>query len=154
LIDRTFVGKEYPPCSVEFDANLGVQLKELFGRISSKLEETSSGSSPEPPSQLSFIWPAILTLRGTAGLLTVWEDMGVDPMHIRLVREEFEHHKIPAGGHGLVGKITIEEIVERVEPEEGIEDQVELLVEFTDARGILLATYRCSFRSPVARPVK
>jgi len=91
-----------------------------------------------------------MTLRGTACLIPIWEDLGVDPLEAALVEEEFQFHKDPVMGERITGVVTLEEIDEFVEPAKGIEEQVDLRVDFRDSKQDPIATYRCAYRVPVA----
>jgi hypothetical protein len=82
--------------------------------------------------------------------MPVWEDLGVNPLDVRLIKEACRYHAIPVRGEKLTGTVSIEEIDEEVEPGRGIEDQVDLVVAFSNLVGTIVATYRCSFRVPVA----
>jgi hypothetical protein len=44
----------------------------------------------------------------------------------------------------------VEDISQRVEPDTGLEEQVDLLVDFRDPSQKLVANYRTSYRIPVA----
>ena len=119
------------------------QLWELFQSIS------SIASPPEP---LLSNWPAILTLHGTACLITVWEDMGVDPFDVRLISEQFAHFRDPEADEELTGQVHVEDISQSVEPDIGIEEQVDLLVNFRDRSDRPVANYRSSYRISLATP--
>jgi len=141
VIDRGFVGKQFPPFSVRFPETLSRDLDTLF---------TSAGAIAPPAKAPPMDWPALLTLHGTAGLITVWDPMGVDPMDMRLVSEQFIHFRSPAFGEELTGRVTVQELSEHIEPERGIQEQVDLSVSFWDSSGERIALYRCSFRIPLA----
>jgi len=142
------VGKEYPSFAVTISEEWLKEWYDLFSRASGK---------SVPPTRLPHNWPAILTAHGTACLFNTWEDLGVDPLELRLAAEEFEHLAAPAAGEEIVGRLQIQEISESVEPETGIEEQVDLIVEFHDRVGRKLAVYKCSYRIPRthtdARPI-
>jgi hypothetical protein len=97
-------------------------------------------------------WPAILTLHGTACLMTVWEDMGVDPLAARLIAEKFAHFRDPSSDEQLTGQVQVEDVRETVDSDTGIEEQVDLLVDFWDSSEQLIATYQSSYRIPLATP--
>jgi hypothetical protein len=144
VIYRGFVGKEFPPFVVE--------ISQEFSRVLTLLLRTSPPfecPSWPPPSN----WPAFLTFHGTACLMTIWEELGVDPLELRLVREEFRHMLAPVAGEPLNGRVCVEDVSEHIDPNVGIEEQVDLAVYFRDLRGSDVAEYRCSFRVPVARSV-
>jgi hypothetical protein len=142
VIDRSLVGKEYPPFSVSVTDDLSRDFRKIFNL--SHLESSAPASNPP------LIWPALMTGRGTACLIPVWEDLGVDPLKPKLMKEKFHYYDALVQGEQLVGRVCIEDINERVEPGKGIDEQVDLLVEFKNSRGSLVASYRCSFRIPVA----
>jgi len=91
-----------------------------------------------------------MVLQGTACLLTVWEELGVDPMGLRLYKEEFVHLRRPKLRERLCGRVTVEDVSDHMEPSRGIEEQVDLAVRFHDSKGDLVAVYLCSYRVPVA----
>jgi hypothetical protein len=142
LIDRALVGKEYPPFAVTLTEDWLRQWRDLFALV--------SGLSA-PQTSVPTNWPAILTLHGTACLMNIWEDLGVDPLEVRLVGEEFEHLLPPVVGEEIEGRLRIEEISECIEPETGIEEQVDFAVGFRDRFGSKLAVYACSYRIPRTR---
>jgi hypothetical protein len=141
VIDRGYVGKGYPSFTIELPADLSSELERILDL---------PGTESKPPWPPPLIWPALMTMHGTACLLPVWEDLGVNPLDIRLIREEYRYHATPKQGEKLTGTVSIEEFDEEVEPARGIEDQVDLVVTFSSTGGTLVATYRCSFRVPVA----
>jgi hypothetical protein len=143
VIDRALVGKKYPAFAVIVTEAFRRQLWELFRSVSSAAAISES---------LLANWPAILTLHGTACLMTVWEDLGVDPLNVRLVNEKFDHFREPAANEELIGQIHVEEISQSVEPDTGIEEQVDLLVDFRDPSDKIVANYRSSYRIPLATP--
>jgi hypothetical protein len=142
MIDRSCVGKAYAPFAV-------ILTEDWLAEWYALLSRAAGNSSPSPGLPLN--WPAILTLHGTACLLHVWEDLVVDPLQVRLVREEWRHLAAPQVGQEIQGRLSIEEISEHVEPETGIEEQVDFAVEFHDLAGRKLAVYACSYRIPLAR---
>jgi len=152
VIDRSTVAKEYPSFSVELSEDLCAKVDRLFGSISSIRSSAPDVPTSEPRTP-PLIWPALLTLHGAACLLIVWEDLGVDPMLVRLVREEFRYLTTPGWGEKLLGTVRIDDITEHAEPEQGIQEQIDLLVEFRNSAAGLLATYHCSYRIPVAVPM-
>jgi len=141
MIGRELIGKSYQPFSVE--------LSEAFCRELSELVQTSPRvilTASFPPVH----WPAILTRHGTACLMRVWEDLAVDPLQVRLVREEFDHSRPAAFGETLSGSLSIEDVTEHFEPAEGMFQTVHLQARFVDAAGAPVATYKCSFAFPLA----
>ncbi len=143
MIDRAFIGKKYAAFTVE--------LSESFCRdFNSRLNIT--GPDESPPDRPPLNWPGLMTLQGTACLLTLWEDLGVDPLEVRLVKERFVHQRSVECGEGFTGVLTIDDISGQVETDGRIEDQIELNVNFKDSSGMPVATYQCSFRIPVAGP--
>jgi hypothetical protein len=143
MIDRACVGKAYAPFVVSLAEDWLTEWYGLFSRAS---------GIAAPPQGLPVNWPAVLTLHGTACLLHVWEDLGVDPLEVRLVGEEWRHSGAPAIGEEIQGRLRIREIGEHVEFETGIEEQVDFVVEFHDRKGLKLAVYTCSYRIPRMRP--
>jgi hypothetical protein len=135
------VGKEYPPFSTTLTEELHREMGALFAG------DVPDGASESTP---SLIWPAVLTLHGTACLLTLWEDLGVSPLLPRLVFEQFRYDRTPQVGDALSGRLKVEDVGERFESERGVEEQVDILVEFKDSRGTAVASYRSSYRIPVA----
>jgi hypothetical protein len=151
MIDRTFVGKEYP----EFSVTLDHDLIERFTGLIRDVVQMDSEPQAKPPEDdkvhVPIAWPAILTFHGTACLINVWEDLGIDPMQARMVAESFDFHKTPEPGAELMGSLCVEEVEEEIGPDGGMEEQVDLSVEFKSSSGELLATYICSYRVPVAK---
>lgn len=143
MIDRAWVGKAYAPFVVSLGEDWLVEWHELFARASGIASSTRG---------LPVNWPAILTHHGTACLLHLWEDLGVDPLEVRLVSEEWKHLGKPVVGEEIRGSLRIEEISEHAEYETGIEEQVDLSVEFHDGKGCTLANYVCSYRIPRVKP--
>jgi hypothetical protein len=141
MIDRALVGKAYPAFAVIVSAAFRNQLWELFRSV-------SSGNLPSE--SLLSNWPTILALHATAYLTTVWEDMRVDPLGVRLVSEEFAHFREPQENERLSAQVHVEDISQRVEPDTGLEEQVDLLVDFRDPSQKLVANYRTSYRIPLA----
>ena len=141
MIDRALVSKKYPPFSVFVSEGFRRELRDLFRSASPTQVSTGSALSN---------WPAILTLHGTACLMTVWEDMGVDPLAARLIAEKFAHFRDPSADEQLTGQVQVEDISETVESNTGIEEQVDLLVDFRDSSKRLIATYQSSYRIPLA----
>ncbi|MBI4962970.1 MAG: hypothetical protein HY913_06830 [Desulfomonile tiedjei] len=142
VIDRTLIGKKYPAFAVALSVAFQRQLWELFQSISSITR----------PSGPSANWPAILTLHGTACLMAVWEDMGVDPLDARLIKEDFAYFRDPEADEELTGQVHVEEITQSVESDSGIEEQVDLLIDFRDRSNKPVANYRSSYRIPLATP--
>ena len=143
LIDRGFIGKEFPVFTIELTEDLSEELSAII-----PVPGAESAPRWPPPS----IWPAVMTYRATACLIPVWEDFGVDPQAVRLIREEFRHEYTPDPGEQLRGQVRVGEISEEVEPDGAIEDQVDLTVEFTNPAGDSVASYQCRYRVPVAVP--
>lgn len=141
MIDREAVGRSYPSFTVTVTEDLARALDAVLG-----CSPPSTGPSWPP----NPVWPALAVSHGTACLIHVWEDLGADPLTVRLVAEEFRHYRDPSPGEELTGRVTVEDVGERFEPDRGIEEQVDLLVEFTDRGAAAVASYRCSYRSPVA----
>lgn len=151
MIDRTFIGKQYPEFRVTLDQELIDKFDSLIKRstfIDNKpVYETKMSRADTIP----IAWPAILTLHGTACLINVWEDLGIDPMQARIVEESFDFHRTPRPGSELKGSLCVEELGEEIGPDGGIEEQVDLSVEFKSPEGELMATYICSYRVTVAK---
>ncbi len=141
MIDRASVGKEYPSFSFSIPEDLSQRVAKIMG------DSPEKAVSLWPP---PIFWPHLTTLHGTACLITVWEDLAVDPLEPRLITEEFQYHRVPVQGEQLTGKVIVEEIGEHFEPGRGVEDQVDLLAEFRDSSGEPVASYRSSYRIPVA----
>jgi hypothetical protein len=141
MIDRALVGKAYPAFAVIVSAAFRTQLWEFF---------RSASSRNAPSESLLSNWQAILALHATAYLTTVWEDMRVDPLGVRLVSEEFAPFREPRDDEELSAQVRVEDISQRVEPDTGLEEQVDLLVDFRDPSQKLVANYRTSYRIPVA----
>jgi hypothetical protein len=141
LLDRGLIGKEFPPFTIAVTEDLSEEFSSII-----RIPGGESVPSRPPPS----IWPAVMTFRATACLIPVWEDLGADPLAVRLIREEFLHERTPDPGEELRGRVRIGEITEEVEPDGAIEDQADLVVDFTDSSGGLVASYRCRYRIPVA----
>ncbi len=140
MIYRGFVGKEFPQFQVEITEEFSAQIMELFRAM-----------DPPPGGGLPSNWPAFMALQGTACLFTVWEELGVDPIGLRVFQEEFVHLRRPKLGESLFGRVTVEDVSDHMEPSQGIEEQVDLAVRFHDSDGHLVAKYRCSYRVPVAQ---
>jgi len=143
MIDRGFLGKVYPVFSVVLSDAFVRRSKELLSQHGCPVSLVDT-----PP----LNWPSFMTLHGTACLLNVWEDLGVDPLAVRLVREEFVHMRPVKGGADLMGRVTIEDLTEHMTSDGTIEEQVCLEVVFQDLSGTPVANYRCAFRIPVAIP--
>ncbi len=95
-------------------------------------------------------WPALATLHGTAGMLHVWDDLGVDPLQVRLIREQFRHVRDPHPDEELTGRLTVEDLTEHTNPKTGLDQQIDFRVTFTDQSGRETTWYACSYRLPVA----
>lgn len=143
MIGREFIGKSYPPFSVE--------LSEAFCREMAELIRTSP-SVVRPIAVPPANWPAIMTLHGTACLMRVWEDLAVDPLRLRQVREEFVHVRPAICGERLSGTLTIEDVTEHYEPKDGMFQQLHLETTFVDDSGKPVATYHCSYAFPLTAP--
>lgn len=152
MIDRSFIGKEYPEFSVTIE-------HDLIARFNSLLESACGGHCSEAPDKsddsvmnsIPVAWPSILTFHGTACLISVWEDLGIDPVKTRIVEESFNFLKFPEPGDELKGSLCLEEVEEKISPDGGIEEQLDLSVEFSSLEGELLATYSCSYRIPLVK---
>ena len=141
MISRRSIGKAFPPFTVEYPETLAQGFDGLFSSAGCSAPRRSS-----PPSN----WPAVLALHGTACLLTIWEELGVDPLSVRLVAEEIRHVSELRFGQRITGRVTVEDVREHVEPDRGIEQRVDLAITFEDsALKRPVATYRCSFRVPI-----
>jgi hypothetical protein len=140
VIYRGFVGTEFPPFTVEMG-------DDFLDRVTTLVQ----GGVSRPRGSLPLNWPAFMALRGAACLMSVWEKLGVDPLGVRLIHEEFVHHREPKPLELLVGRMRVEDVSDHMEPLHGIEEQVDLLIRFHDSASELLAEYRCSYRVPVAR---
>jgi hypothetical protein len=132
MIDRSFVDKLLPAFEVELSEKLCIDFTSLFD---------ASGYCAPPPN-----WPAILTLHGTAALLSVWEALGVDPLSAKLLRERFLHVKPPPLGQVLSGHLRIGEIREYLNSDGKIEEEVDMHTLFVDSSKELIAEYYCTFR--------
>lgn len=143
VIDRSFIGKTYPPFAAEVSASFCLDYNRLLN-----VKGLPEFSPDRPP----LNWPALMTLHGTACLLPLWEDLGVDPLETRLFRERFVHQRPVECGEPLTGVLTIDDVTEQVEPNSHIEDHIELRVDFADSAGAPVATYHCSFRISLAGP--
>jgi hypothetical protein len=141
VIERQALGKEYA-FSICIGRDFPGGLAELINRHFSQAEEL--------PRSLPSNWPALATLHGTAGLLHVWEDLGVDPLQVRLATESFRHQREPLYDEELMGRLTVEDLHELTNPNAGVEQQVHLLVRLCDRSGQEVATYQCSYRIPIA----
>lgn len=107
-----------------------------------QLAQSENLSLWPPPSN----WPAIMTLHGTACLINVWEELGVDPLETFLYAEEFRHFAAATPDEELTGLVWIDDIREFVDDESQICDQVDLAADFFTADGVQLAAYRFSYR--------
>lgn len=143
MIERIVLGKRFPRFSVHVTEDLITGFREVF---------LPGQSDPEVPASLPFTWPMILTAHGTACLIPVWEEIGVDPLHMRLVAEEFYYNRQPSPGEKLTGQARVADMDEIVTPERGIEQQIDLAIDFRDASGDRVASYTCSYRLVVAGP--
>jgi hypothetical protein len=143
VIDRSFIGKKYPPFIVE--------ISESFCRDFNRLLNVQ-GPDELSPDRPPLNWPALMTLHGTACLLTLWEDLGVDPLEARLAGERFIHHRPVKCGEPLFGSLTIDDLTEQVTPVGQIDDRIALHVDFRDASDAVVATYHCAFHIALAGP--
>ncbi len=143
MIDRIALGTKFPPFSIEVPEDLITELQEIFPSDESHRESTG---------WLPLTWPTVLTSRGTACLIPVWEELGVDPIRMRLVAEEFHYTRQPHPGEELFGRVRVADLDEIVSPERGIEQQVDLNVDFDDSTGQRVASYTCSYRLALAVP--
>ncbi len=136
MIPREFVGKRFP----RFKVNISEQ---PFRSLLDLIQPHDSEKIPSwpPPSN----WPAIMLLHGTACLINVWEELGVDPLRSFLAREEFHHLSSPEPGEELTGWLLIEDIKEFVDEDGQIFDQVDFAADFSNARGVRLAEYRFAY---------
>ncbi len=141
MIGRELLGKTYPLFSTVLSEAFCRELSELVQTFPPVIHTASA-----PPVH----WPAIMTRHGTACLMPVWEDLAIDPLHVRLVREEFDYSRPAVFGETLSGSLSIEDVTEHFEPAEGMFQAVHLQARFVDAAGTLVATYRCSFAFPLA----
>lgn len=135
------MGKQVDRFTAELSPSLFSDLAALFSVPSANID------SQRPPVN----WPAILTFHATACLMPVWETLGVDPLEVRLVAEEFLCEQPPQPGQLLTGIIRIEELSEWVENDGTIEEQVDMVVAFANAAGESVAEYRCGFRIPLTK---
>ncbi|AFM23993.1 hypothetical protein [Desulfomonile tiedjei] len=103
MLDREFIDKEFPA----FKATLSVELSKALFRLMYQDEESLPPHWP-PPSN----WPAVLLLHGTAGLITIWEELSVDPLAPVLVAEKFSHYKVPDPDSEITGTIRVLDIRE------------------------------------------
>ncbi|HMK34899.1 MAG TPA: hypothetical protein VK463_07535 [Desulfomonilaceae bacterium] len=138
MIDRAFIGKTFDSFTIEISPDLFTELDELISAV--------ARAEPWPP---PVNWPVILTLHGTACLITLWETLGVDPLEIRLVHEEFVHYRTPEPGETLVGIPCVRDVSQHLEDNSRMEEQVDLSVEFRRESGATVAGYRCSYRVPL-----
>jgi hypothetical protein len=137
VIERIALGKKFRRFTIEITEDLITEFRELF----------TEGEPDSPlPAALPLTWPMLLTLRGTACLIPVWEELGADPLHMRLVAEEFEYDREPVLGEELTGQVRIADMDEIVSADHGIEQQVDLAVDFFDRHDRRVALYRCSYR--------
>ncbi|MFC1835287.1 hypothetical protein ACFL2Q_11220 [Thermodesulfobacteriota bacterium] len=137
MIDRSLVGKAYPSFEVTITQDLSLNLRKILGL---------STAVSDPP----LVWPKVLTLHGTACLMPIWEDLGVNPLHVRTVGEKFRYGEAPRHGEELTGTVFIDWIEEGLDPDQGIVEQIDINVVFHNSRGKRIATYEASFRVAVA----
>jgi hypothetical protein len=131
MIDRSFVDKLLPAFEVELSEKLCIDFISLF--------DASEYCTPAN-------WPAILTLHGTAALISVWEVLGIDPLSAKLLRERFLHLKPPQLGQVLSGHLRIGEIREYLNTDGKIEEEVDMHTLFVDSSKERIAEYYCTFR--------
>ena len=137
MIPREFVGKKFP----RFKVNISEQPFRLLLDLIQPHDSEKITSWP-PPSN----WPAVMVLHGTACLINVWEELGVDPLRALLAREEFHHIRSPAPDEELTGWLWIEDIREFVDEDGQISDQVDFAADFCNAAGVRLADYHFTYR--------
>jgi hypothetical protein len=143
VIYRGFVGREFSPFLVEVTEELSEEVMDLV-----------QSAAPLPRGSLPSNWPAFMAMQGAACLMTVWEELGVDPLGLRLIQEEFAHYRGPHARESLFGRACVEDVSDHMEPGHGIEEQVDLVIRFQDSAGNLVSEYRCSYRVPVAQIAK
>ncbi len=152
MIDRSFIGKEYPEFSVTIEHDLVARFNSLLENACGAHGDRSQWNDHDGlGTTIPLAWPSILTFHGTACLISVWEDLGIDPVRTRIVEESFNFLKFPEPGEELKGSLCVEEIEEKISPDGGIEEQLDLSVEFSSLEGELLATYTCSYRIPLVK---
>jgi len=137
MIPREYVGKTFPQFKVTafkaiFDSLFELTQSHLDGEISSR----------QPPCN----WPAIMLSRGTACLMNVWEELGIDPLRAFLSSEEFVHFHPPGEDEELTGSVRMDDIREILDEEGGVCDQADFTADFFNAAGLHLAAYRFSYR--------
>ncbi|MBI5249648.1 MAG: hypothetical protein HY912_09145 [Desulfomonile tiedjei] len=145
MVPREFVGKQFPPFKVKISEQLSRSLLDL-----TQPSEAEKGPSWPPPSN----WPAVMILHGTACLINVWEELGVDPLEVFLSEEEFLHFCAPLPDEELTGYLRIEEIREFLDEESQICEEVDLWADFFNAVGAHLAAYRFSYRVRLTVPAR
>ncbi len=143
MVDREFIDKEFPA----FKATLSVELSRALFRLMYEDEEALPSHWPPPCN-----WPAVLLLHGTAGLISIWENLGVDPLAPVLVAETFSHHEIPEPDSEVTGTVRILDIRESLGAGSQICDDIDMNVDFFSRAGALIAGYRCSYRIPLTVP--
>lgn len=143
MIERIVLGKKFPKFTIEVTEDLISGFQDLF-----RYDASDTALQRELP----LIWPVVLTSRATACLIPVWEELGVDPLEMRLVAEEFHYSRQPEIGDELTGQVRVDDLDEIVSPDHGIAQQVTLAVDYVDSTGREVASYRCSYRLPLARP--
>ncbi len=142
MIERQALGKEY-----RFSVRVGA---ECAGGLASLVRGCLADKPPLPDWPLLCNWPAIATLHGTAGMLHVWEDLGVDPLQARMIREEFRHVRDPLPDEELAGRLTVEDLTEHTNPTTGLDQQIALRATFSDHSGREVARYACIYALPLA----
>jgi hypothetical protein len=143
MIDREFIDKEFPT----FKATLTVELSKALVRLISGDTEPLPYDWPPPTS-----WPAVLLLHGTAGLISIWEELGVDPLAPVLVAEEFLHDKVPEPDSEITGEIRILDVRESLHAGSQICDNIDMSVDFFSQARVHIARYLCSYRFPLTVP--
>jgi hypothetical protein len=143
MIDREFIDKEIPT----FKATLSVKLSQALVRLISENTEPLPYYWPPPGN-----WPAVLLLHGTAGLISIWEELGVDPIVPVLDAEAFLHHEVPEPDSEITGEIRILDIRESLHAGSQICDNIDMSVDFFSQAGVHIARYLCSYRIPLTIP--
>ncbi len=140
MIPREFVGKKFPRFKV-------IISEQLFRSLLDLIQPHDGEKIPSwpPPSN----WPAVMLLHGTACLINVWEELGVDPLRVFLAAEEFRHLSSPEPDEQLTGSLWIEDIKEFVDEDGQISDQADFAADFFNAAGVRLADYHFTYRIAV-----
>lgn len=146
MIDRSLIGKRYPPFSIAISNRLIGEFRNVVSSVDPRLSV--------PHGRTPLAWPAILTLHGTACLIPIWEDLGVNPQSVWLVKEEFDFESHPPAEEELTGIVELSDLRERLDVRRGIEDEITLCVEFRLSSGKQAAKYTATYRSPLAKTVR